>query len=140
MKFTFIFIFGFLFVSASFAQSTCISEGDYVGVYPNAPQCCKGLEIQAPPEGTYGSAGKCIKKSKCVEEGGYVALFPNSPSCCTGLKLKPSPKGTYGSAGQCIQDSSKESLEVYDEDIDLKEAGMGPTLSPKTKKSQGKIE
>src|SRR5688500_11702497 len=96
-------IFAIFFLNISLATIACVEEGKSVGVYPSAPECCKGLKLKSVPEGVYGSAGTCVKKVDCVEEGKSVGVYPGAIDCCEGLKLKPAPEGVYGSAGTCVK-------------------------------------
>ena len=66
---SFKFLITISIVSISLAGNACVEEGKSVGVYPNAPQCCKGLELQPAPPGVYGSAGTCV-----------VSRRPSSPN------------------------------------------------------------
>ena len=44
-------------------KANCVEEGDSVGVYPSAPDCCEGLTLKSAPEGLMGSAGTCVVSS-----------------------------------------------------------------------------
>jgi hypothetical protein len=81
---------------------TCAGEGKSIAIYPGAPECCPGLELQPPPPGMLGTAGKCVKKKKCAGEGKSIAIYPGAPKCCSGLELQPPPPGMLGTAGKCV--------------------------------------
>jgi hypothetical protein len=103
------FTLGISLLNICLAADVCVKEGKNVGVYPKAPQCCKGLELQPPAAGILGTAGKCVKK--CVEHNGKVGVYPGAAQCCEGLKLIPPAKGILGSAGtckkQCVEEGGK---------------------------------
>ena len=48
-------------LNISLAAIARVEEGKSVGVYPGATDCCKGLELQPPAPGIYGSAGTCVE-------------------------------------------------------------------------------
>ena len=125
-------------LSLSLAAIACVEEGNSVGVYPGAPDCCKGLELKPAPEGVYGSAGTCVKKSNCVEEGNSVGVYPGAPDCCKGLELEPPVPGVYGSAGTCVEIRNPPSINVNDSQILSKDPMPGIINLPSSGSSAAK--
>ena len=131
-------IFAISILNISLAAIACVEEGKSVGVYPGAPSCCEGLAVKPAPEGVYGSAGTCVKKTNCVEEGKTVGVYPGAPDCCKGLDLQPPAPGVYGSTGTCVESRNPPSINVNDSRIQSKDPVPGIINSPSSGSSAAK--
>lgn len=106
------------FSLGTLAMAECVKEGGWVGVYPNAPRCCEGLELKRPTDGRVGTAGQCVAKiqTNCVKKGDSVVLYPGAPKCCEGLVLKRPVDGRLGVAGTCVEKKDQVSEKMDDSD------------------------
>lgn len=124
-------------LSISLGAMACIGEGESVGNYPGAPDCCEGLTLKPAPEGVFGAIGTCERKATCLEEGESVGNYPGAPDCCEGLTLEPAPEGLMGSAGRCVS-KSLQTINVNDSRIQSKDPQPGFFSSPSSGSRAGR--
>lgn len=89
-------------------QKTCAGENQWVGVGPQAAECCEGLVRQIPTDGRIGAA-QCVKKSSCVKENDFIVLGPGRPGCCEGLEAFNNDPRRMGGA-QCVKKGAQNCL------------------------------